>query len=101
MGSFWRGSQELGQPLYRKLEPTGYSNNSEEWKNSASLLGRMNLATTLTQNKLPGVRLTWPGKPEELLPHEPSPALKQALTASTSPQAAIAAVLGSPDFQKR
>ena len=25
---------QLGQPLYRKQEPTGYSNSSQEWLNS-------------------------------------------------------------------
>ena len=60
-------AERLGQPLYRKLEPTGYSNSSEEWKNSASLLGRMNFATTLAQNKVPGVSLQWPDDPKALL----------------------------------
>ena len=29
----------LGEPLYRKQEPTGYSNLNSEWVNSAALLG--------------------------------------------------------------
>lgn len=95
-------AERLGQPLYRKLEPTGYSNSSEEWKNSASLLGRMYFATTLAQNKVPGMTLQWPDDPKSLLAHEPSPALKQTLSSpDITQQAAIAAVLGSPDFQKR
>src|ERR1700722_19059039 len=40
----------LGEPLYKKLEPTGYSNMNSEWINSASLLGRMNFALQLAQN---------------------------------------------------
>jgi uncharacterized protein (DUF1800 family) len=35
---------QLGEPLYRKQEPTGYSNSSMEWVNSGGLLGRMNFA---------------------------------------------------------
>ena len=35
---------ELGQPLYRKVEPTGYSTMAEEWVNSSGLLARMNFA---------------------------------------------------------
>ena len=35
---------QLGEPLYRKLEPTGYSNANAEWVNSAALLARMNFA---------------------------------------------------------
>ena len=35
---------QLGEPLYRKQEPTGYSSANAEWINSASLLGRMNFS---------------------------------------------------------
>jgi len=47
----------MGQPLYRKQEPTGYSNNGEEWLNSAGLLARINFAVALSENKLPGIRI--------------------------------------------
>ncbi len=47
----------LGQPLYKKVEPTGYYASAEEWTNSAALLGRMNFAMALTSNKVPGVRV--------------------------------------------
>jgi uncharacterized protein (DUF1800 family) len=72
----------LGEPLYRKLEPTGYSNSSKEWANSASLMARMNFALLLAGNKVPGVKVevaeaAQPGNPLAGLP------------------------LGSPDFQKR
>src|SRR5690348_3215259 len=33
---------QLGEPLYRKQEPTGYSNSGQVWMNSAGLLSRMN-----------------------------------------------------------
>ena len=46
----------LGEPLYRKVEPTGYSNLGSEWMNSAALMGRMNFAMDLTGNKLRGVQ---------------------------------------------
>jgi uncharacterized protein (DUF1800 family) len=65
---------QLGQPLYRKQEPTGYANSSKEWLNSGGLLARMNFAQQLADNKIPGVKVGAPG-------------------------AAIA--LGSPEFQKR
>jgi uncharacterized protein (DUF1800 family) len=64
----------MGQPLYRKQEPTGYSNSSQEWLNSAGLLARMNFAVNLEDNKIPGVKVG------------------QASGLSTS--------LGSPDFQR-
>ncbi len=48
---------QMGQPLYRKQEPTGYSNNGEEWLNSAGLLARINFSVSLSENKLQGVRI--------------------------------------------
>ncbi|MDE3166597.1 MAG: DUF1800 domain-containing protein [Acidobacteriota bacterium] len=48
---------QLGQPLYRKQEPTGYSNASAEWMNSGGLVGRMNFAVQLADNKVPGVKV--------------------------------------------
>ncbi len=65
---------QLGQPLYRKQEPTGYANSSKEWLNSGGLLGRMNFAQQLADNKIAGVKVDTPGG---------------------------AMALGSPEFQKR
>jgi len=48
---------QLGQPLYRKQEPTGYSNAGAEWVNSAALLARMNFAVALAANRIPGVKV--------------------------------------------
>jgi uncharacterized protein (DUF1800 family) len=50
--------EELGQPLYRKEEPTGYYNTADEWTNSAGLLGRMNFATALAANQIPGAKVS-------------------------------------------
>ncbi len=47
----------MGQPLYRKAEPTGYSNNGEEWVSSAGLLARMNFAVALSSNKIGGIKI--------------------------------------------
>ncbi|HEV2688865.1 MAG TPA: DUF1800 domain-containing protein, partial [Bryobacteraceae bacterium] len=47
----------LGEPLYRKQEPTGYSNVNAEWVNSAALLSRMNFALQLARNGVPGVKV--------------------------------------------
>ena len=48
---------QLGQPLYRKQEPTGYTNAGAEWVNSAALLARMNFAVALAANRIPGVKV--------------------------------------------
>jgi uncharacterized protein (DUF1800 family) len=67
---------QLGEPLYRKIEPTGYSNSSREWMNTAGLMARMNFAVQLSGNKVPGVTV-------------------DGTAASTE------TALGSPEFQKR
>jgi uncharacterized protein (DUF1800 family) len=103
---------ELGQPLYRKQEPTGYSNISKDWVNSAALLGRMNFALDLVQNKLPGVKVD-----TTRLEGDPHDVAKRILFSEASAQtrgaiekglaekkdAAVIAglVLGSPEFQRR
>jgi uncharacterized protein (DUF1800 family) len=67
--------QQLGQPLYRKQEPTGYPNSGDEWLNSASLVARMNFAVQLAENRLAGVKI--------------------------DPARVDGTALGSPEFQKR
>ena len=67
---------DLGQRLYGKSEPTGYTNVSRTWVNSAGLIGRVNFSTAITSGQLPGV--------------------------SIRPRGTIATVqIASPDFQKR
>ncbi len=51
----------LGEPLYRKQEPSGYLNLNSEWVNSAALLGRMNFALQLAQNHVAGVKVDLSG----------------------------------------
>ncbi|MBV9679721.1 MAG: DUF1800 domain-containing protein, partial [Acidobacteriaceae bacterium] len=52
--------QRLGEPLYRKIEPTGYSSANAEWVSSAGLLERMNFALALAHNRVPGVKISLP-----------------------------------------
>jgi uncharacterized protein (DUF1800 family) len=47
----------VGQPLYRKVEPTGYSLKNADWLNSAALLGRMNFSLALVSNRIPGIKV--------------------------------------------
>ena len=47
----------MGQPLYRKVEPTGYSLKNADWLNSAALLGRMNFSLALASNRVPGIKV--------------------------------------------
>jgi uncharacterized protein (DUF1800 family) len=111
---------QLGEPLYRKQEPTGYSSANSEWVNSASLLARMNFAMELTQNKVQGVKVEgsrFTGDPSrvarQVLFTDPTAqtreAIAKALTSDanknakgTSNQVLVAGlVIGSPDFQRR
>ena len=43
---------DLGQPLYGKAEPTGYSTISDAWSNSAGFLGRINFAGALAAGQM-------------------------------------------------
>jgi len=67
---------QLGEPLYRKAEPTGYSNSGQEWLNSAGLLARMNFSVALVNNKVAGVKVD-------------------------SARSSEGVTLGSPDFQRK
>jgi len=103
----------LGQPLFRKVEPTGYYPFAEEWTNSASLLGRMNFGLQLSQNKVRGVRIdldkaldgkTAPAEiAQALLLHQPGPETLKTLQnkSETSPAQIAGLVLGGPEFQRR
>jgi uncharacterized protein (DUF1800 family) len=68
---------QMGEPLYRKQEPTGYPNSGKEWLNSAGLLARINFALNLSDDKVPGVKV------------DPQPVGQGASN-----------LLGSPDFQR-
>jgi uncharacterized protein (DUF1800 family) len=123
--------QQLGEPLYRKLEPTGYSTANAEWVSSASLLARMNFALALANNRVPGIKInqdSWQAMVQDdpfrlaryLLDQDPSAATRGAIEKALSdtelqkqlmanakagpprlPSLIAGLTLGSPDFQKR
>ena len=102
---------QLGEPLYRKLEPTGYSDANSEWVNSAALLARMNFAMSLAQNKVPGSKLDaslFSGAPADIArqvlftdakPETLAAIEKQTQSSTSAP--VVGLMLGSPDFQRR
>jgi uncharacterized protein (DUF1800 family) len=105
---------DLGEPLYNKLEPSGYPNTDQAWLSTASLLGRMNFATALASGQIPGVKVDGsrldgkdaPAIARALLGRDVSPetqaALEKGLEGSTpSPSAIASLILSSPDFQRR
>jgi uncharacterized protein (DUF1800 family) len=114
--------QKLGEPLYRKMEPTGYSSANAEWVSSAGLLERMNFAMALAQNRISGVKVnltSWeqmtPADPSRLastiLQENPSAqteaAIQNALNQNAGanpqqlPSLVAGLVIGSPEFQRR
>jgi uncharacterized protein (DUF1800 family) len=104
----------LGEPLYKKLEPTGYSNLNSEWINSSALLGRMNFAIQLANNRIESVKVNaaaFGDDPAEVakalmsraVSKQTRAAIDQALedNKQRTPAMVAALVIGSPDFQKR
>ncbi|HTA42081.1 MAG TPA: DUF1800 domain-containing protein [Bryobacteraceae bacterium] len=106
---------QLGEPLYRKLEPTGYSNRGADWMNSASLLARMNFGIALAQGKIQGVKVD-PAQfalsidplriERNILMTDASPSARDAIQTGLDQQQQLGAMaagltLGSPDFQRR
>lgn len=114
---------KLGQPLYRKVEPSGYSSANAEWVSSSSLLERMNLANALVHNRIPGVYVDagrWREESNplhlaaEVLGQPPGPEIASVLERAANesslrpvsfPRAndvpmLLGLALGSPDFQR-
>jgi uncharacterized protein (DUF1800 family) len=52
-----RQLQAMGMPPYAMQPPTGYSMKAETWVNSSALLGRMNFALALANDKMKGVQV--------------------------------------------
>ena len=104
----------LGEPLYRKQEPTGYSNLNSEWVNSAALLNRLNFALQLAKNGVVGVKVDtrrFGNNPEmvakTLMYRSASPQTRAAINKALldqkqkTPALVAGLVIGSPDFQRR
>jgi uncharacterized protein (DUF1800 family) len=105
---------DLGQPLYGKLEPTGYPNTGDAWTNTAGILGRINFASALASGQIAGVRVDVSRfnfkDPQtiarDVLSVAPSPSTVAAIEQGThgkeaTPSMLASLVLSSPDFQRR
>ena len=105
---------DLGEPLYGKIEPTGYPNTAETWLNTASLMGRMSFAAALASGQVPGVKVnpnSWEGKDapaiaREVLGRDASAQTLEAVEKGlqgkdTSSRLLAGLVISSPDFQRR
>jgi len=105
---------DLGEPLYGKVEPTGYPLTGDAWMNTASIMGRMTFATGLLSGQISGVKVNgarWDGKDaaaiaRDLLGRDPSAQTLDAIDKGsagkeTSPRLLAGLVISSPDFQRR
>jgi uncharacterized protein (DUF1800 family) len=123
--------QRLGEPLYRKIEPTGYPSANAEWVSSAALLDRMNFALALAHNRVAGVKVNmdpWMAMTRRdplelaryLLEQNPTDQTRQAIEKALgdpdlqtqlaanakagppeTPSVVAGLALGSPEFQRR
>src|SRR5215831_7032315 len=78
---------DLGEPLYGKLEPSGYPNTGEAWANTAGIMGRINFATALTAGQVAGVKVD----NSRFNPKDPS-AVARALLSTAPSSATMAAI---------
>jgi uncharacterized protein (DUF1800 family) len=105
---------DLGEPLYNKLEPTGYPNTGAVWMNTAGLLGRINFSTALVSGQVPGVRVDGArleakdvaAIARDLLGRDASDQTRAAIDEGLqgrepTPRLLAGLVIGSPDFQRR
>jgi uncharacterized protein (DUF1800 family) len=75
-----RAMQQMGQPLYQYIAPTGFPDRTDQWMSDGALVARLNFAVSLTAGRLQDTRVSLNG-------------FKDAQAA--------ALFIGSPDFQKR
>jgi uncharacterized protein (DUF1800 family) len=104
---------DMGQPLYGRIDPSGYPNTADAWTGSAGLLRRMTFATALAGGQIAGVKIDAPALAQrgvrrawtDTTGYEPAAELVTAIeegTAQTVVASVVAAaIIGSPDFQKR
>lgn len=103
---------QMGQPIYRCEDPTGYYDQAEAWLDPGVMLNRWRFALALGNNDLDGVRLadrqmasmSRDEMKAHLVPGELDPqtvrAVDDAFTSGGSP-AAWGVLLGSPEFQQQ
>lgn len=115
--------EKLGEPLLHERVPTGYPDSEPEWASGGGMLSRMSFAAELGAGKLRGLTINW----EQTLPASDDAAalvqrlgvllfagganpetlelVRQELSALTDPTekraAAVALLVGSPEFQRQ
>ncbi len=105
---------DLGEPLYGKVEPTGYPNTGEGWASTAGILGRVNFATALASGQIAGVKVdmsrfnfkTPSIVAAELMGTTPSASMLSSIDKGiqdkeATPSLLSTLVMSSPEFQRR
>jgi uncharacterized protein (DUF1800 family) len=105
---------DLGQPLYNKIEPTGYPNTGEAWLSTVGIMGRMNFSAALASGLIPGVMpdpaylagKEYPAIAKGLLGRDASPQTQAAIEKGLdgkeqTPPFIASLILSSPEFQRR
>ena len=96
----------MGEPLFLAQPPTGYPDVAASWTSPDMLLTRMNFATDLIANRIPGSRLKLEALGDKdsfarlIAPDSLSTATRSAL-AETEGSQAIALLMAAPEFQRR
>jgi uncharacterized protein (DUF1800 family) len=113
---------DMGEPLYGKLEPTGYKDSAETWLSTANVISRIGFANALGAGQVPGVKVD-PAKwavndPSKFVARDPAEIAHDLLGRSASPQTLsaidrgiegkpatpgmiVGLVISSPEFQRR
>lgn len=96
----------MGEPLFLAQPPTGHPDVAASWTSPDMLLTRMNFATDLIANRIPGSRIKLEALGDKdafvrlIAPDSLSTATRSAL-AETEGSQAIALLMAAPEFQRR
>ncbi|MEO0514223.1 MAG: DUF1800 domain-containing protein [Planctomycetota bacterium] len=108
--------EQMGQPTYRCVDPTGYYDQAEAWLDPGVLLHRWGFALSLTNNDVRGIRVPDHLQAnlsrdqldvrliKKLVPGEVDPQTREEVESALMQRGAAAAwgvMLGSPEFQQQ
>jgi uncharacterized protein (DUF1800 family) len=111
-----RELEQMGQPIYGCVEPTGYDDRAEAWLDPGVMVYRWNFAIALVQGKIEGVKVGEDFarqvlKPQQrartkqvmahVLPGVTDAAAQRLLLQTTDIRAMVALALGSQSYQQQ
>jgi hypothetical protein len=115
--------QKLGEPLLQESVPTGYPEGEADWASNGAMLARLRFATSLGSGELRGLRIDWSELAPETLPagelvarlsarlllggasERTTEIVRSEVALLEQPKArrsaAVALLVGSPEFQRQ